>query len=70
MIDEEIERAPARMRPRPRPSHVYLEQDWGSHLAGKVLAVDDDLLAKLDAEGVKYREPTAFELSIGVGGSA
>ena len=52
-------RAPA--PPPSRPSHIILLDDWGRHVAGRVLAADADMLGALDVEGVKYRAATAKE---------
>lgn len=49
---------------KPIPAHIVLLDDWGSHLAGKVLASGADLIAALDVGGTKYRAAKPHEISI------
>lgn len=46
------------------PSHVILLEDWGSYLAGRVLAVDAERYSHLEVEGAKFRAATEREVSI------
>lgn len=47
--------------PVERPRFIILRDDWGGHLAGKVLSADEDLLSALDVEHVSYRPASERE---------
>lgn len=49
---------------KPLPAYVLLLDDYGQHLAGKVLAADADLISALETGGTKYRAASPREISI------
>jgi hypothetical protein len=51
--------------PAPRASHIVLLADAEHRRAGTVLEATDDLVARLDAAGIRYRNATAHERRIG-----
>jgi len=57
--------ADVKAAPRQLPAHIVLLADRPPHLAGKVLHADANLIAALEADGVKYRAATAPEIAIG-----
>lgn len=48
-----------------RASHIVLLQDAEHRPAGTVLQGTDELVARLDAAGIRYRSATAHERRLG-----
>ncbi|MGD9924430.1 MAG: hypothetical protein AB7V13_23750 [Pseudorhodoplanes sp.] len=55
----------AKAAPRERASHIVLLADADHRRAGTVLEASDDLIARLDENGVGYRAATPQERRLG-----